>query len=280
MEAEATKRETQFRLWHLFAVTAWVAVGATAWRLGFVVVILFAAFSLAGAIAIGVWLERWNAATSREGQRRSAEIGWVVFITFGLLLSVVFLELVGPSTGRERARLLQARGHLKNLALAVRHYEAQYGPLPRVVYDEAGRPMHSWRVLILPMIEERKLYERYRFEEPWDSPNNLQVAQKMPPLLRTLRNESKPGDTTDFLAVYDAAEADAQVGHLPPDAPSLMLVEVPASGILWTEPVDLPLDELPAWQRNPSPYESRLGAWKDNSVRLISPDTDLFNSGD
>jgi prepilin-type processing-associated H-X9-DG protein len=65
--------------------------------------------------------------------------------------------------------------------LALHNYHEQYGSFPpAVTYDAAGRPAHSWRVLILPFLEEKKLYDQYKFDEPWNSPHNSKLAVKIP----------------------------------------------------------------------------------------------------
>src|SRR5262245_6014980 len=51
---------------------------------------------------------------------------------------------------------------------------------PAILYDEQGRPLHSWRVLILPYLEEEALYHQFRLDEPWDSPHNLALLPWMP----------------------------------------------------------------------------------------------------
>src|SRR4051812_18980293 len=61
------------------------------------------------------------------------------------------------------------------------NYESQYGRFPpAVVYGADGRPLYSWRVLILPYIEQSPLYERFHLDEPWDSPHNIQLLPEMP----------------------------------------------------------------------------------------------------
>src|SRR6516164_3312991 len=52
------------------------------------------------------------------------------------------------------------------------------------------RPRVSWRVLILPYIEEGSLYNMYNFNEPWDGPNNSRLLTMMPKVYQL------PGDTT------------------------------------------------------------------------------------
>ena len=46
--------------------------------------------------------------------------------------------------------------------------------------DGKGKVPHSWRVAILPYIEQADLYRQYRFDEPWDSDANKMVLAKMP----------------------------------------------------------------------------------------------------
>jgi hypothetical protein len=60
-------------------------------------------------------------------------------------------------------------------------YEAKHGRLPpAVVYGEDGEPLHSWRVLIRPFIDQQELYEQFKLDEPWDSPHNLALLPRMP----------------------------------------------------------------------------------------------------
>jgi hypothetical protein len=60
-------------------------------------------------------------------------------------------------------------------------YEDQHGRLPpAVVYGADGKPLLSWRVLLLPYIEQQALYQQFRLDEPWDSPHNIQLLPMMP----------------------------------------------------------------------------------------------------
>ena len=66
--------------------------------------------------------------------------------------------------------------NMKRIALALRNYHTAYGCFPPAyVADKNGRPMHSWRVLILPFLKEDPLYKQYKFSEPWDGPNNKKL---------------------------------------------------------------------------------------------------------
>src|SRR5438477_9227485 len=60
-------------------------------------------------------------------------------------------------------------------------YADEHGRLPpAVVYGEDGTPLLSWRVLILPYIEQKPLFDRFKLDEPWDSPHNIELLAEMP----------------------------------------------------------------------------------------------------
>ena len=48
------------------------------------------------------------------------------------------------------------------------------------MYGEDGTPLHSWRVLLLPYIEQDELYKQFKLGEPWDSPHNIRLLERMP----------------------------------------------------------------------------------------------------
>jgi hypothetical protein len=67
------------------------------------------------------------------------------------------------------------------VALALHNYHDKHGRLPpAVVYGEDGKPLHSWRVLLLPFIAQGELYREFKLDEPWDSPHNLALLPRMP----------------------------------------------------------------------------------------------------
>ncbi|MEZ6114117.1 MAG: DUF1559 domain-containing protein [Pirellulaceae bacterium] len=81
--------------------------------------------------------------------------------------------LPAVQTAREAARRSQCSSNLKQIELALHNYHDTFKSFPPAyIADANGRPMHSWRVLILPFMEQRELYDQCRFDEPWDGPNN------------------------------------------------------------------------------------------------------------
>jgi len=142
-------------------------------------------------------------------------------------------------------------GHFKQLSLALHNYHDTYGSFPPAyIADAQGTPMHSWRVLILPFIEESKLYEQYRFDQPWDGPNNRKLHSQMPRTFSCPSDASRLEGTTAYVAVIgthtvwpgETCVSFNQV--LDGTAASLLLVEVHDSGIHWMEPRDLHVSQM------------------------------------
>ena len=78
---------------------------------------------------------------------------------------------------REAANRSSSMNNMKMLGLALYNYEASMGSLPpAVVTDKNGKPLYSWRVLILPYIEQDAVYRAWKLDEPWDSPNNRRLS--------------------------------------------------------------------------------------------------------
>ena len=88
--------------------------------------------------------------------------------------------LVGAvKEAREAARHSQCRSNFSQLMMGLINYHETYKCLPPAyIADEDGKPMHSWRVLILPFIDGQDVYDLYDFSEPWDGPNNRRLANK------------------------------------------------------------------------------------------------------
>lgn len=134
--------------------------------------------------------------------------------------------------------------HLSQVRYALRSYHAEFDCFPPAyVVDASGQPAHSWRVLILPYMNEEALYRQYHFDEPWDGPRNRQLLAMRPALFGC--PDQAPGTHTSYLAVVSpnsvwpgASSWDS--AHLANARPSaLMLVETASQSIPWTKPQDL-----------------------------------------
>ncbi len=174
------------------------------------------------------------------------------FLLFLLFVGVMGVVLLLPSMVHPPSihRAMQCRNNLKHIMLALHNYHDAYKCFPPAcIADEEGRPMHSWRVLILPYIEEQALYAAYNFNEPWNGPNNRKLAAMMPREYRcTHADVGSP--MTSYVAVTGPGtlwpgnkvlrEADVRDGT----ANTIMCVEVADSDFNWMEPRDVTLEEL------------------------------------
>ena len=108
---------------------------------------------------------------------------WVKYLVIAvLLLSWPAMWLRGAVTqARAASNRSSCNCQLKQFGLAFHNYHDTYGTFPPAfVLGPDGRKWHSWRVLILPMLEQSPLYDEYKFDEPWDGPNNRKLLAKMP----------------------------------------------------------------------------------------------------
>lgn len=172
--------------------------------------------------------------------------GLAIVVMFFLLLS-----LPDVGSGRPSSRM-RCNNNIHNISLALQQYHDVYGTYPPpFVADNNGKPLHSWRVLILPFIEQGNLYRKYRFDEPWDGPNNSKLhdialsiyccpaRSATQPLIETSYTVVV-GPTTVFPGGYSRT-ADIVDGP----SKTILVVEIANSGIHWMEPRDIELAKLP-----------------------------------
>jgi hypothetical protein len=150
------------------------------------------------------------------------------------------------------ARVKRCRNHLLQLALAMHSLASSddHSRMPAAaITDKAGKPLLSWRVAILPYIDENDLYNQFKLDEPWDSPHNKKLLAKMPKLFAPLGIKTKEPYST-FFQVCTGPNTPwptlATHPRLPasfPDGSSNTLLIVEASeAVPWTKPADLVID--------------------------------------
>ncbi len=173
----------QFRLSTLFllAVVLWssLAVFGSGWGVAVFV----------GVVVLAICVQNMGPISiDRNGMITLLVVIVVIGILIGLLLPAV-------QSARESAPCAQCSNNMHNITLALLNYEAKFHSFPPAyVADKNGRPMHSWRVLILPFLEYDDLYKQYNFNEPWDGPNNrkLLAARRAHMLVLPTRTSHRP----------------------------------------------------------------------------------------
>ena len=107
-----------------------------------------------------------------------------------------FLPAVGGA--RSAAQETQSLNNLRQIALACLNYESAHMKFPGNTSqkrDGENENKFSWRVHILPFIEQNNLYEQIRFDEPWDSEHNKTLMEQMPDVYKSPRSKAEVGMT-------------------------------------------------------------------------------------
>jgi prepilin-type processing-associated H-X9-DG protein len=155
-------------------------------------------------------------------------------------------------------------------------YEAKHGAFPPAyVADADGRPMHSWRVLILPYLGQQTLYDQYDFNEPWDGPNNSRLASQMPEEFKCPTSPAAPHTNYAVLTgpglIFDGPQSLSSIDVAKGDglATTLLLMECHGANIHWMEPRDLDLAANSPASLHPGGMNV---SFVDGSVRFLRND--------
>jgi hypothetical protein len=167
-----------------------------------------------------------------------------------------------------------------SIAKAVEKYHKDKGHYPPpAILGKDGKPLLSWRVALLPYMENawinnpggpgekhinspKELYDRFKLDEPWDGPNNKKLIDKLPSIYRAPwsaipYHQSNIGKTMVLAvvgkgAIFDPTKktvSDSDVRDGPKQTLLLLQLEEPAQAVYWSKPADVELTadgKLPA----------------------------------
>ncbi len=156
-----------------------------------------------------------------------------------------------PIRDAQRAAIASSsQSRLNQLQLAMRNYHDVHGSFPPAyIAADDGTPVHSWRVLILPFVEGHTLVDEYDFDEPWNGPNNILLADRMPDIFHMF-SEPESSRFTNIVAIAGAGTAFPGAATTSIDGFSdglentLLLTEISNSSICWLDPRDLTVEGL------------------------------------
>jgi hypothetical protein len=211
--------------------------------------IAFIGMFVLGPLAILLGAIGW----SRAGDVGSGDSSAVAGIGIGLATFVMVCACFAPSISRvsEPGRRAQFTNNLKQISVAVHNYADIHGALPPpVVRDRSGRPLYSWRVLILPYLEAKPLYQEFHLEEPWDSPHNRTLLEKAPnpyqaidpkidPQLTHIQAFVGPGTAFEESAGRTLTTANPNA-DFPDGLANTALVVEARNPVPWSAPQDIP----------------------------------------
>jgi uncharacterized protein DUF1559 len=209
---------------------------------------------------------------------------WFIIVVAILCLTgcLVFLPCLQMVRDGEDWQWSAAR--LKQIGLALHHYYDVYGRLPPTVKrGNDGQPLHSWRVLLLPFLEQENLFKQFNLDEPWDSPHNKPLLEKIPRCYTPGMGRNDIAGMTHYQTFVGPGTAFERN-----DLSDSFLVVEAAHAVPWTEPADLvyapdkPLPEfgglfqqpIHLWRYEIGRRDGFNACFADGNVRFIQSSTD------
>ncbi len=193
--------------------------------------------------------------TSKSKGPRSVEKkrGWMpamigsAIVAFCFFLSATAVIYLWPKMQHNIQRAAQGRDleNMKSLAAALNAYSDRYGTYPPpVVLDGGGKPLYSWRVLILPFMGYDDLYKQFDLKQPWDSVSNSNLHRAMPGEFASPNSpDAISSYETNYVLITGPGTLFPSSGPLSPkniDKPTLLLVET-KNNTQWCAPGDIDL---------------------------------------
>lgn len=189
------------------------------------------------------------------------------------------IALPAVAGARQAAMRNASTNGLKQIILGWHVFHDQKGAFPtHAIYSADGNPLLSWRVQILPYIDQLDLYQKFHLDEPWDSEHNKALIAEMPDVYANPSVPLEPGKT-NYLAVVGGeclmdgtATGIAMKQVTDGTSNTIAVVEAdPTQAVEWTKPDDL---EFNAENPKEGVGNVRPGAWNaafcDGSVQLIA----------
>jgi prepilin-type processing-associated H-X9-DG protein len=205
-------------------------------------------------------------------------------LTTFLMLPLVLIALLLPAVqaAREAARRAQCTNNLKQIGLAMFNYASAHDCYPpAATYDADGKPLVSWRVLLLPYLEQNSLYNQFHLDEPWDSPNNKPLADRMPNVFQCPSDVLPAGMTAyavivDPRSLFTGQPQGVSIATVTDGTSNTFMVVEAATPIPWSKPDDLSLTSNDLMLGMGSKHPGGLNAsMADGSVRFIKNSVSL-----
>jgi len=182
---------------------------------------------------------------------------------------------------REAADRTRASNDLKQIGLATHNYaDVNNGQIfPYAIMDKQGKPLLSWRVALLPYVEQDNLYKQFKLDEPWDSEHNKKLLAIMPKIYAPARGKKTREPYSTYYRVFTGKDAlfapngknRFTIGNVPDGTSNTIAVVEAGEAVPWTKPEGLeydakkPLPKLGGQFRN-----GFLVLMLDGSVRVVS----------
>jgi hypothetical protein len=150
----------------------------------------------------------------------------------------------GPVTPEQREA---TANNLRQIGLAFHNHHDVNGALPSNLKAKDGKPGLSWRVAILPYVEEQELYKQFKLDEPWDSDHNAKLIEKMPKLYVPVRGKADKAQTFYQMfagkqTMLDPDGRPVRLADITDGLSNTLMVAEAGKAVTWTKPDDIPYD--------------------------------------
>ncbi len=180
-----------------------------------------------------------------------------------------------------RAARLTSANKMKQLMLAMHNFHSVNRLFPAAaVYDKKGKALLSWRVLLLPYLEEGDLFKEFHLDEPWDSAHNKTLLAKMPKVYAPVRGPSKGKNVTFYQvfkgkgAAFEGVEGIGYAEFTDGTSNTIAIIEA-GEAVPWTKPADLAYDANKPLPKLGGLFKEGINAaFADGSVHWLKKDFD------
>ena len=227
---------------------------------------------------------------NRKGKQLTVEIGdlgTVDQLAANVVLPAVTAARIAAGNAAAVARKKAARigdeVNLRELALAMEISKTESSHFPaRAIYSKEGKPLLSWRVSMLPYLEQEDLFKQFHLDEPWDSPNNKPLIAKMPPVFKSPSGNPLAVGQTRYVVpfgkdtVFDGTSGLAPEKISDGDSNTISILQVGEDkSVTWTKPDDVDFDaKKPLAGLGTIGEDGILAAFADGSAHHLRKDID------
>lgn len=216
----------------------------------------------------------------RDGSRLTARFsigGEIGPAMMPAALTVAGLLIPAVQKVRTAAARTASANNMKQLAIAIHNYISTTGHFPQDIVDRDGKPLLSWRVRLLPYLEQAPLYEQFKLDEPWDCPHNRKVSQQaLSIFVSPHATQPVPAGFTNYQAfvgpgaIFEPGKKFTLADVTDGTSYTLLLVET-GELVEWAKPGGIPFDPKKpiAVPASPRGDDTIAIAMVDGSVRIL-----------